>query len=72
MAEKQYPGAIVRNAAGVKMPCHAIAVGFFKVSSLIGRSNFIAIRVTSNFAHDPALLAGLAFIAARTLEAGNG
>ena len=71
MAEKRNPGALT-GATGVKMPCHAIAVGVFKISFLIGRSNFIAIRLTSNFAHDPALLAALAFIAARIVEAGNG
>lgn len=72
MAPNENPGAFLRNAAGEEMSCYAVAVGFFTISLAVGRGNAFASQVAPPLAHDPALLAALAFIAARILEAGNG
>jgi hypothetical protein len=72
MASNENPGAFLGNAAGVKTPSHAIAVGLFRISFLVGRCNFVLIRIFPTFISDPALHATLVFVAARLLGASNG
>jgi len=72
MAPNENPGAFLRDAAGVKTPSHAIAVGLFKISFLVGRCNFVLIRIFPTFFSDPALHATVVFVAARMVGTCNG
>ena len=72
MAPNENPGAFWRDAAGVKTPSHAIAVGLFTVPILVGRCNFVLIRIFPTFFSDPALHPTVVFVAARMVGASNG